>query len=97
VETKGNTFTLPIRIQPTGCCCAASQIKIPNHLNNTQCPCYYPLSKNLNVKQVLGRIQKKKITCKLIANQASTFCTKLDFVLVQILNNYSKTKVLQSE
>jgi hypothetical protein len=30
----------------------ASQIKIPNHLNNTQCPCYYPLSKNPNAKQV---------------------------------------------
>jgi hypothetical protein len=30
-----------------------SQINIPNHLNNTQCPYYYPLSKNLNAKQVL--------------------------------------------
>jgi hypothetical protein len=33
----------------------------------------------------------------LIATQASTFCIEPNFVVVQILNNYSKKKVLQSE
>ncbi len=30
----------------------AHHMKIPNHLSNTRCPYCYPLSKNLNVKQV---------------------------------------------
>jgi hypothetical protein len=39
---------------------------------------------------------KEKSACKLVAVQASTFCTILNFVL-PILNNCSKRKVLQSE
>jgi hypothetical protein len=46
METKGN--------KPT------SQIKIPNHLNNTHYPYYYPLSKNSNTKQILEKKRKRK-------------------------------------
>jgi hypothetical protein len=38
----------------------ACWIKIPNYLDNTQCPYCYPLSKNLNVKQV-SEIKKRKV------------------------------------
>jgi hypothetical protein len=83
----------------------ASQIKIPNHFNNTQCPCYYPLSKNPNAKQILGikkkisitKDTKEKIACKLLVAQVSTFCIILNYVVFPILNNYSKRNILQSE
>jgi hypothetical protein len=83
----------------------ASQIKIPNGFNNTQCPCYYPLSKNPNAKQI-SRIKKKisimkdrkeKTAHKLVVVQVSTFCIVLNYVVFPILNNYSKRNVLQSE
>jgi hypothetical protein len=40
---------------------------------------------------------KEKTTCKLVVAQASTFCTISNFVVLPILNNYSKRKVLQNE
>jgi hypothetical protein len=40
---------------------------------------------------------KEKSACKLVAVQASTFCTILNFVVLPILNICSKRKVLQSE
>jgi len=40
---------------------------------------------------------KEKRTCKLVATQASTLCTISNFVVLPILNNCSKRKILQSE
>ncbi len=76
----------------------ASQIKIPNHFSNTQCPCYYPLSKNPNAKQILGikkkisitKDTKEKIACKLVVAQVSTFCIILNYVVFPILNTTPK-------
>jgi hypothetical protein len=45
----------------------------------------------------INKDTKEKIACKLIATQASTFYTIPNFVILPILNNYSKRKVLQSE
>jgi hypothetical protein len=58
-----------------------------------------------NVKQVLKTKKKKgikkdtkeRIACKLVAAEASTLCITLNFVVLPILNNCSKRKVLQSE
>jgi hypothetical protein len=81
---------------------ACSWIKIPNHFNNTQCPCYYPLSKcqtslKKPKKKGIKKDTKEKIACKLVAAEASTLCITLNFVVLPILNNCSKRKVLQSE
>jgi hypothetical protein len=40
---------------------------------------------------------KEKTTCKLVTTQASTFWIVSNYVVLLILNNYSKRKVLQSE
>jgi hypothetical protein len=51
-----------------------------------------------NEKEISTRKDtKEKTACKLVAVQASTFCTIPNFVVLPILNNCSKRKFLQSE
>jgi len=40
---------------------------------------------------------KEKIACKLVVVQVSTLCIVLNFVVLPILNNYSKRNILQNE
>jgi hypothetical protein len=96
-------FILLIRIQIAGCCYvhAKSRFQIILTTHNALITIHYSKiqmsKKNRNKRDRYYKDTKEKTTCKLVVAQASTFCTISNFVVLPMLNNCSKRKVLQSE